>query len=52
MAKPLDYDVVHWSLVRPPECNARVLSGTALGVPLNKLGHPHLKPATSQTRLA
>jgi hypothetical protein len=26
------------------------LSGTALGVPLNKLGNPHLKPTTSQSQ--
>jgi hypothetical protein len=25
------------------------LSGTALGVPLNKRGNPHLKPTTSQS---
>jgi hypothetical protein len=28
----------------------QLLSGTALGVPLNKLGNPRLKPATSQSR--
>jgi hypothetical protein len=26
------------------------VSGTALGVPLNKLGNPHLKPTTSQSQ--